>query len=137
VKHCILYALMVSLVGYAFLALSAVGITLLVGLATGYLPCASCFTLALLAFRLTEIHWTLVLFPLLAAACAMILLTKTRLNRRIASGMGLSSPYLLIVLVYVLMGAEEFALEIAFAWMAWASIVGAASSIVVERFSFG
>jgi hypothetical protein len=56
VKRWILYALSVSFVGYALLALSAVAVTLVVGLATGYFPCVRCFTLALLTFRLTEIH---------------------------------------------------------------------------------
>jgi hypothetical protein len=137
VRHWILYALSVSLVGYALLALSAVAVTLVVGLATGYYPCLTCFTLALLAFRLTEIHWSFVLFPPLAAACAMVLLSKTGVNRRIAAGLGLSSPYLLVALVYLLMGAGEFPLEIAFAWIVWAFLVGAASSLAVDRFRLG
>ena len=133
VKHRILYALSVSLVGYALLALSAAAVTLLVGLTTGYYPCLTCLTLALLTFRLNEIHWTLVLFPPLAAACAIVLLSKIGVNRRIAAGLGLSSPYLLVALVYVLMGAGEFPPEIAFAWIVWAFLVGAASSVAVDR----
>jgi len=137
VKHWILYALSVSLVGYALLALSAVAVTLLVGLTTGYYPCLTCFTLALLAFRLTEIHWTLVLFPPLAAVCAMILLSKTPVNRKLVAGLGLSSPYLLVAVMHMLLGAREFPLEVAIPWMAWAFLVGAASSIAGDRFRFG
>jgi hypothetical protein len=137
VKHTIRYAVTVAFVGYALLALSAVAVTLLVGLATGHYPSFTFFTLALLAFRLTEIHWTLLLFPLLAAACAMILLSKTGVNRRIGAGLGLSSPYLLVALVYALMGAGEFPPEIAIPWIVWAFLVGAASSIAVDRFRFG
>jgi len=133
VKHRILYGLSVSLLGYSLLALSAVAVTLVVGLATRYSPCATCFTLSLLTLRLNEIHWTLVLVPPLVAACAMVLLAKAGLNRRIAAGLGLSFPYLLVALVYVLMGAREFPLEIAFAWMVWACAVGAASSVVVNK----
>ena len=132
-KHAIKYAVTVAILGYAVLALSAVAVTLLIGLATGYYPSVICFTLTLLAFRLTEIHWTLVLFPPLAAACAMVLLSKTPVNRRIAAGLGLSSPYLLVALVYVLMGAGEFPLEIAIPWIVWAFLVGAASSIAVDK----
>ena len=132
-KHTIKYAVAVAILGYALLALSAVAVTLLVGLTTGYYPSVTFFTVALLTFRLTEIHWTLVLFPPLAAACAMILLSTTGLNRRIAAGLGLSSPYLLVALVYVLMGAGESPLEIAILWVAWAFVVGVASSIVVDR----
>jgi hypothetical protein len=132
-KHLSVYALCVSLLGYALLALSAVVVTLLVGLTTGYYPSVTFFTLALLTFRLTEIHWTFVLFPPLAAACAMILLSKTGVNRRIASGLGLSSPYLLVALVYVFSGAGEFPLEIAILWVAWAFVVGVASSIAVDK----
>ena len=136
-KHTIKYAVTVAILGYALLALSAVAVTLLVGLGTGYYPSVTFFTVALLTFRLTEIHWTLVLFPPLAAACAMILLSKTAVNRRIAAGLGLSSPYLLVALVYVLMGAGEFPLETAIPWMVWVFAVGVASSIVVTRFRPG
>jgi hypothetical protein len=137
VKHTIKYAVAVAILGYALLALSAVAVTLLVGLTTGYYPSVTFFTVALLTFRLTEIHWGFVLFPPLAAACAMILLSKTAVNRRIAAGLGLSSPYLLVALVYVLMGAGEFPLEIAIPWMVWVFAVGVASSIVVTRFRPG
>jgi len=137
VKHTIKYAVTVAILGYAVLALSAVAVTLLVGLTTGYYPCVTCLSLALLTFRLTEIHWTFVLFPPLAAACAMVLLSKTGLNRRIVAGLGLSSPYLLVALVYALMGAGELPLEIAILWVAWAFVVGVASSIAVDRSRFG
>lgn len=137
VKHFLVYALLVSFVGYAGLALSAVAVTLLVGLATGYFPCVRCFTLALLTFRLTEIHWTLVLFPPLAAFCAMVLLSKTGVNRRITARLGLSSPYLLVALMYVLMGAREFPLEVVTPWMVWGFLVGVASSLVADRFGLG
>lgn len=132
-KHLIVYALSISLLGHAVLALSAVAVTLLVGLATGYFPCVTCLTLPLLTFRLTEIHWTFVLFPPLAAACTMVLLSKTRVNRRIGAGLGLSSPYLLVALVYVVSGAGEFPLEIPIPWTLWAFLVGTASSIAVDR----
>ena len=136
-KHSIKYAVTVAILGYALLALSAVAVTLLIGLATGYYPCVRCFTLPLLTFRLTEIQWTLVLFPPLAAACAMVLLSKTPVNRRILAGLGLSSPYVLVALVYMLMGAGEFPLEVAIPWVAWAFVVGVSSSIVVDRLRRG
>jgi hypothetical protein len=137
VKHTIKYAVTVAVLGYALLALSAVAVTLLVGLTTGYYPSLTFFTLALLAFRLTEIHWTFVLFPPLAAACAIVLLSKTAVNGSIAAGLGLSSPYLLVALIYLVMSAGEFPLEIAVSWIMWAFVVGAASSIAVDRFRFG
>jgi hypothetical protein len=137
VKHTIKYAVTVAVLGYALLALSAVAVTLLVGLTTGYYPSLTFFTLALLTFRLTEIHWTFVLFPPLAAACVMILLPKTGVSRRIASGLGLTSPYMLVALVYVVSGAGEFPLEIAILWVAWVFVVGVASSIAADRFRLG
>jgi hypothetical protein len=137
VKHTIKYAVTVAILGYAVLALSALAVPLLIGLTTGYYPCVACISLALLVFRFTEIHWTFVLFPPLAAACAIVLLSKTPVNRRIAAGLGLSFPYLLAALVYVVSGAGEFPLEIAIPWTVWAFLVGAASSIAVDRFRFG
>jgi hypothetical protein len=137
VKHTIKYAVTVAILGYALLALSAVAVTVLIGLATGYYQCVACITLPLLTFRLTEIHWALVLFPPLAATCAMILLSKTAVNRRIAAGLGLSSPYLLVAAMYALAGAGDFPLEIAIPWIVWAFLVGAASSIAVDRFRLG
>jgi len=137
VKHTIKYAVTVAILGYALLALSALAVPLLIGLTTGYYPCVACISLALLVFRFTEIHWTFVLFPPLAAACAIVLLSKTPVNRRIAAGLGLSSPYLLAALVYVVSGAGEFPLEIAIPWVAWAFVVGVSSSIVVDRLRRG
>ena len=136
-KHTIKYAVTVAILGYALLALSAVAVSLLIGLTTGYYQCVACISLPLLTFRLAEIHWALVLFPPLAAACAMILLSKTPVNRRIVAGLGLSSPYLLVAVMYMLLGAREFPLEVAIPWMAWAFLVGAASSIAGDRFRFG
>ena len=81
-KDSILYAVTFSLLGYAILALSAVAITILTGLATGYHPSPTFFTIALLTFRIYEIHWAFVLFPPLAAASATMLLSKTPLNIR-------------------------------------------------------
>ena len=137
VKQSIVYALSVSLLGYALLALTALALTLLAGLATGYYPSLTFFTLALLTFRLSEIHWVFLLFPPLAAALTTTLLSKTPLHRRLAAGLGLSSPYVLIALVYVLMGAGEFPLEIATPWVAWAFVLGVVSSLAVDRFRFG
>jgi hypothetical protein len=131
-KDSIAYSLTISLLGYAILALSAVAITLLTGLVTGYHPSLTFFTMALLTFRTYEIHWALVLFPPLAAASALMLLSKTPVNRRIAAGLGLSLPYLLIALAFLLMGAGEFPLEIAVVWMAWVYVVGVACAAIVE-----
>ena len=132
-KGSIQYAVTVSLMGYAILAVSAVAITLLTGLATGYRPSLTFFTMGLLTFRIYEIHRAFALFPPLVAAGAMMLISKTPMNTRIAAGLALSSPYLLFALGYVLMGAGEFPPEIAVAWVAWAFVVGLASSAVVER----
>jgi len=136
VHQSIIYAFSVSLLGYALLALTALALTLLVGLATGYRSSLTFFTLALLTFRLSEIHWAFVLFPPLAAACGTILLSKTPLHRTLAAGLGLSSPYVLIALVYVLMRAGEFPLEIVIPWVLWIFVVGVVSSVAVDRFRF-
>ena len=73
------------------------------------------------------------LFPPLVAASALMLLSNTPVNRRIAAGLGLSSPYLVIALGYVLMGAGEFPVEIAVAWVLWVYVVGVMSAAAVER----
>lgn len=132
-RQRVAHALIISFVGYALLALSALAVTLLVGLATGYFPCVTCFTLPLLTLRLTEIHWTFILLPPVASAFALLLLSKSPLNRRIAAGLALSSPYLLVSLMYVLAGAREFPLDIALLWIAWAFLVGIASAVAVYR----
>ena len=136
VHQSIICAFSVSLLGYALLALTALALTLLIRLGTGYRPSLTFFTLALLTFRLSEIHWSFFLFPPLAAALATILLSKTPLHRRLVAGLGLSSPYVLIALVYVLMRAGEFPLEIVIPWVLWIFVVGVVSSVAVDRFRF-
>ena len=137
VRQSIVYALSVSLLGYALLALTALALTLLVGLATGYYPSLAFFTLSLLTFRLSEIHWSFFLFPPLGAALATILLSKTPLHKTLVAGLGLSSPYVLITLIYMLMRAGEFPLEIVIPWVLWIFVVGVVSSVAVDRFRFG
>ena len=136
VHQSIIYAFSVSLLGYALLALTALAISVLTGLATGYHPSLTFLTLALLTLRVSEIHWALLLIPPLAAALATILLSKTPLHRRLAAGLGLSSPYVLITLVYLLMRAGEFPLEIVLPWVLWVFVVGVVSSVAVDRFRF-
>jgi hypothetical protein len=135
-NRSIIHALSVSFLGYALLLVSALAITLLTGLATGYYPSPTFFTLALLTLRLSEIHWAFVLIPPVAATCTTLLLSKTRLHRRLVAGLGLSSPYVLITLIYLLVRAGEFPLEIVLPWVLWTFVAGVASSIAADRFRF-
>ena len=77
------------------------------------------------------------LFPPLAAACLVMLLPRTTVNARIVAGIGLSFPYLLVALMYVLMSAKELPLEVAFPWLVWAFVAGVGSSVVADRFRLG
>jgi len=74
--------------------------------------------------------------PLLAATFMMMLLSKTSINRRIVAGLSMTSYYFLLALIYVIMGAGEFPIEILIPWLPWVFVLGFASSIIVDRLSF-
>lgn len=112
---------------------TAVAVSAAVGLITGYYPSSTFFTLALITFRVAEIHYGFVFAPPLAAVAAMILLSRTSINRRVAAGISLSSFYLLITSMYLMVGAGEFPVATAIPWIAWAFLVGLGSSVIVDR----
>ena len=94
------------------------------------------FTLALITFRLVEVHQGFLMAPLLVATFTMMLLSKTSINRRIVAGLSMTSYYFLLALIYVIMGAGEFPIEILIPWLPWVFVLGFASSIIVDRLSF-
>ncbi|TKJ28046.1 MAG: hypothetical protein CEE40_12675 [Chloroflexi bacterium B3_Chlor] len=124
---------MVSLLGYLVLVASALLLSAAVGLITGYYPSSTFFTLALITFRVAEIHYSFVFAPPLVAVAAMILLSRTSINRRVVAGISVSSFYFLVTLMYLIVGAAEFSVATAIPWIAWAFLVGLGSSVIVDR----
>lgn len=112
---------------------SAIVVSAAVGLITGYYPSSTFFTLALITFRVAEIHHGFVFAPPLVAVAAMILLSRTSINRRVAAGIGVSSFYFLVSLMYLIVGAGEFSVATAIPWVAWAFVIGLGSSVIVDR----
>lgn len=100
---------------------------------TGYYPSFIFFTLALITFRVAEIHYGFVFAPPLVAVAAMIPLSRTSINRRVAAGIGVSSFYFLVSLMYLIVGAGEFSVATAIPWVAWAFVIGLGSSVIVDR----
>ena len=112
---------------------SALVVSAAVGLITGYYPSFTFVTLALATFRLVEIHLAFLLAPPLVTTLALVLLSKTPIDRRITGGAGLCSYYALVALLFVMADAGEFPMSIVIPWVAWAFIVGLGSSIIVDR----
>ncbi|MGB3904277.1 MAG: hypothetical protein WBB22_05095 [Anaerolineae bacterium] len=112
---------------------TALAVSAAVGLITGYYPSLNSVALALATFRVAEIHYGFVFAPPLVAVAAMILLSRTSINRRVAAGIGVSSFYFLVSLMYLIVGAGEFSVATAIPWVAWAFVVGLGSSVIVDR----
>jgi len=102
---------------------------------TGYYPSFTFFTLALVTFRLAEIHIGFVLAPLSVATFAMILLSKTSINRRMIAGLSMTFYYFFVALIYLTLSAGEFHIEILAPWLPWVFILGFSASIIVDRLS--
>jgi len=125
----------VSLLGYFVLVASAFLVSAAIGLITGYYPSFTFFTLALITFRLVELHYGFLLAPPFIATVVITLLSKMSINRPISAGIGLSSYYILVALMFVMVGAGEFSGTAAVPWIVWAFVVGVGSSITVDRLS--
>lgn len=135
-KNSIKYMILTCALGYLFIVASVVILSIIIRMITGYYPSFTFFTLALIAFRLVEIHQGFLIAPLLVAIFMMMLLSKTSINGRIVAGLSLTSYYFLVALIYLIMGAREFPIEILIPWLPWVFILGSASSIIVDKLSF-
>ena len=100
---------------------------------TGYYPSFTFFTLALITFRLTEMHYGFLLAPPLISIVVMTVLSQTAINRAIRAGIGLSFYYVVVALMFVMVGAGDFAVGTSIPWIVWAFVVGVSSSITVDR----
>jgi len=103
-------------------------------LITGYYPSFTFFTLALITFRLVEVHQAFFVAPLIVGITAMMLLNKTAIDAKIAARLSTASYYLSIALIYMATGVSELPIEILLPWILWAFILGFASSIIIDRF---
>ena len=119
--------------GYFLIVASVVVVSIIVRMITGYYPSFRFFTLSLITFRLVEIHQGFIVAPLLVATFTMMLLSKTSINRRIVAGLSITSYYFLVGLIYVMIGAGDFPLDIFILWLSWVFILGFASSIIVDE----
>lgn len=135
-KNSIKYTILTCALGYFLIVASVVAVSIIVRMITGYYPSFAFFTLALITFRLVEIHQGFLVAPLLVATFTMMLLSKTSIDRRIVAGLSMASYYFLVALIYVIMGAGEFPIEILIPWLPWVFVLGFASSIIVDRLSF-
>lgn len=135
-KNSIKYTILTCSLGYFLIVASVFVASIVVRINTGYYPSFTFFTLALITFRLVEIHQGFLAAPLLVATFTMMLLSKTSINRRIIAGLSMTSYYFLVALIYVIMGAGEFPIEILIPWLPWVFILGFASSIIVDKLSF-
>ena len=135
-KNSTKHAILTCALGYFLIITSAAVISIIVKIITGYYPSFIFFTLALITFRLVEIHKGFLIIPLLVAIFTMILLSKMEINIKIVAGLSMNSYYLFLALIYVILGAGEFPFEILIPWFLWVFILGFASSIIVDKLFF-
>jgi len=132
-KSSIKYIILTCALSYFLIVSSVVFVSIIVWMITGYYPSFTFFTLALVTFRLAEIHIGFIIAPLSVAIFAMILLSKTSINRRMIAGLSMTFYYFFVALIYVTLSAGEFPIEILVPWLPWVFILGFSSSIIVDR----
>lgn len=133
VKNSIRYTIITCVLGYLIIVASAITASIIVGLVTGYFPSLTFFTLGLITFRLVEIHPVFLIAPPLVAILVMTILSKTPINKRIVAGLSMCSYYLIVTLVFVIMGAGEFPFELLLPWLLWVFTIGFVSSLIVDK----
>jgi hypothetical protein len=122
----------ISALGYAMIVTTALILTIIWRLATGYFPSFHFFTMGLVTLRLVEVHKALIIAPLIVSTIALTLLSKTNLNQRFAAGLSLSAYYILAVLAFFVKGAGEFSYGISIILILWIYILGYASSVIIK-----
>ena len=127
-------AIAVSILGYA----SVIAFTCLIwkGLQvlTGYYPSFAFFVLTLITFRLAEVNQVFLLLPPLVAVLAMMGLSEALDNRMLVSGLGLSSYYIFVALIFLSSGGE-FPFDVALLWILITFFLGIASRKIVDGLS--
>lgn len=124
----------ISALSYILVIVSAVAVSVIAWLATGYFPSFTFFVLALISFRLVEVHTIFLAAPLIVSIISMTILSITPINKRIAAGLGIASYYLLVTMLFLISGAGDFPLDVSIPWIIWVFIVGFVSSALVDKF---
>jgi hypothetical protein len=133
-KSSIKYAFLTCTLGYVLIvAISTVTILIISKMITGYYLHLTTI-LELITFNLIYIHQGFFIVPLAVAICTMALLLKFSQNKKLIAGLSMTSYYLIVALIYAIMGAREFPLEILILWLPWVFMLGFASSIIVDKF---
>lgn len=125
--------ILICAIGYVLVIISALILSLTIRILTGYFPSFTFFTLALITFRLSEVSYAFLIAPLFVATVMMMLLSRTSINIRIASGSSLSSYYAFVVLIFIVMGSGDFPYLVSIPWVVYVFFLGFISSIIIER----
>jgi len=96
------------LLGYLLILATAIVLTIIIKLVTGYFPSFNFFTLALITFRLSEINQFFIVIPLLVAILTVLILCRALIDNRIASGIGMTFYYFLAVFFLLLLDQATF-----------------------------
>ena len=127
------YTILTCTSGYILTVASAIAGSIIVGMVTGYYPSFAAFTGALVTLRLVEIHPGFLIAPLLVAILTMLMLSRTSVNRRLVAGLSVASYYLLVALIFVILGAGDFPIGILTLWLIWIFALGVAASIIADK----
>ncbi len=82
---------------------------------------------------MSELNEALFAAPLLIAIFTMTFLSKTSLNIRITAGISLALYYILMSLIFLIIGGGEFPFIIIMLWFPWLFFLGFVSSMIVEK----
>ena len=126
-------AVLTSALGYVLVVVSAFAISVAIGVMTGYSPSLRFFTLTLTTFRLIEISQAFLIVPLIIAMSATMLLSCVPMDTRIAGGLGLASYYILVGLIFAVIGGD-FPYELLILWIALVFLFGFLSAIATDTF---
>jgi len=131
-KNSVKYSILICVLGYLLIIASVIAVSIIVKLITGYYPSFTFFTLALITFRLIEIHQVFLIAPLSIAILVMMVLSKILNQTKIVAGLSMTSYYLLVTLIFLIIGGE-FPFELLLLWLPWTFFLGFVSPIIVEK----
>jgi len=133
VKNQIRQIAIACILGYILVVASAVAVSIIIGLVTGYFPSLALFTLVLLTLGFVWLHPVFLVVPPVLAFSMMVFLSKTSINGKAAAGASIASYYILIELIYLISGTGDFPVEVTIPWIFWAFVLGVASSVIVDK----
>jgi hypothetical protein len=123
----------ISLMGYILIILSSLILYFGARVFTGFFPSFNFFLLALIDCGLHDINIMFILAPLLSSFIFSFIFSFK--NGKLSSALSLSAYYIIINLIFIIRGSDNFSAEVFIPWSIWIFLLGYFSQGIFNKFN--